>query len=35
MMLIYFIERISFGPVVMNWGFLEHWKSTAPVRGII
>lgn len=19
-------------PFVMNWGFLENWKSTAPVR---
>lgn len=25
--LIYF----EFAPVVMNWGFLENWKSTAPV----
>lgn len=19
-------------PVVMNWGYLENWKSTAPVH---
>ncbi len=23
------------GPVVMNWGVLENWKSTAPVESSI
>lgn len=36
-MLMTYISFISINtvPVVMNWGFLENWKSTAPVSTLV